>query len=460
MNELKPVLRDDFEEHMSISFYVRFWQLSLHDMFIPSYETETKRLQVKLAAVNADRSDVSREGVKRKEAEKKRLTELQDGLRNEMKSHIASYQGVRKKLGKEKDHWFTHIPPAKHSALTDAIIQECLFPRIILSPSDAQFTARFIFFAHQQGTPGFRTLQIFDRMLREKQILATLFQCTAREAENFGRFLHDILKELRQWRIDKSTFEKIGLGGTKKQLPGLATKLNPDLTPKDVISYEQFRRILYKWHIQLHEAMKASLSSGEYMHIRNGCIVLKAVHKQWPEVIYQGDQVQRAITHLSLNDERQDLKLSALSLLGDLKKRSKDWIIPQTFRLVSGDSHLTDVYILTTSRVMRHRPKGQAEALRHVLKPLSQARNRQGRWIPKFPNSSLPTHRKYYSCLFSAPPCLPVKETDRHCQRHQKETSRTARSKMPRSQRQLQHSGRIPQRYRSWVPNLTSQPQS
>jgi THO complex subunit 2 len=340
MDELKPVLRDGFEEHMSISFYVRFWQLSLHDMFIPSYETETKRLQVKLAAVNADRSDVSREGVKRKETEKKRLTDLQDGLRNEMKSHIASYQAVRKKLGKEKDHWFVHIPPAKHSLLSDAIIQECLFPRIILSPSDAQFAARFIFFAHQQGTPAFRTLHIFDRMLREQQILATLFQCTAREAENFGRFLHDILKELRQWRIDKATFEKVGLGGPKKQLPGLATKLNPDLTPKDIINYEQFRRILFRWHIQLGDAMKACLKSGEYMHIRNGCIVLKAVHKQWPEVNFQGDQVQKAITELSINDERQDLKLSALSLLGDLKKRSTAWVLPQTFRLVSGFSQL------------------------------------------------------------------------------------------------------------------------
>ena len=338
IQDLKPVLPVDFEENMSLSFYVRFWQLDLHDMFVPSYETESKRLQERLKAVTADRSDVSRDGVKRKEAEKKRLTELHEGIRAEMKSHMASYQAIWKKLTKEKDHWFTHLPISKHHALTDALIQECFFPRMILSPQDAQFTAKYVFFIHHIGTPGFRTLHFFDQLLREKQILATLFQCTAREAENFGRFLNDSLKELRRWSLDKAVYDKMA-HGVKKDLPGCASKLNPDQSPKVFRDYEDFRRLLYKWHRQLHGAVKECLTSGEYMHIRNAIILIKAVHKQWPEINYQGDQTIAAITELSKNDPRDDLKLSAQSLMGDLTKRKKNWVPPQAFMLMVSESY-------------------------------------------------------------------------------------------------------------------------
>jgi THO complex subunit 2 len=211
---------------------------------------------------------------------------------------------------------------------------------MILSPQDAQFTAKFVFFVHHIGTPGFRTLHFFDQLLREKQILATLFQCTAREAENFGRFLNDSLKELRRWSLDKTVYDKMA-HGAKKDLPGCASKLNPDQTPKLLLDYEDFRRLLYKWHRQLHGAVKECLTSGEYMHIRNAIILIKAVHKQWPEVNYQGEQTVAAITDLSKNDPRDDLKLSAQSLMGDLVKRKKSWVPTQAFMRMVSFSHIS-----------------------------------------------------------------------------------------------------------------------
>ena len=140
MKQLKPVLSHDFDESMSLPFFVTFWQLSLHDMLAPSssYNAEIERQKSKIAAINADRSDVSTAGVAKKEAQKKVINDLLDRLREEMKAHILTYQNVRNRLTKEKDQWYAGFT-SRFSALNARILQECFLPRLLLSPLDSFF---------------------------------------------------------------------------------------------------------------------------------------------------------------------------------------------------------------------------------------------------------------------------------------------------------------------------------
>lgn len=335
MERLRTTLPEDFETKMSLSFYATFWQLSLNDMHVPTagYETEIKRQQDKIAAVIADRSDISVAGIKKRDARKKELNELQDRLRSEMKIQVQTYQIVRSRLQREKSHWFATHKLAMSPALHDTIIQECFLPRLLLSPFDAQYTYRMLFFLHSAGTPGFRTMFLIDRILREKQLTALIFICTVHEAENLGRFLNELLKELRRWHADSTIYEKHAYGA-KKDLPGFARKFNKEKQPETFLTYEDYRRLLYKWHTGLHNALKACLMGGEYMHIRNAIVVLKSIHQQFPLINFMGNAMLECVLRLSREEERSDLKLAATSIIGNFKKQEGQWMLPQAFRLV------------------------------------------------------------------------------------------------------------------------------
>ena len=64
-------------------------------------------------------------------------------------------------------------------------------------------------------------MHLIDRLLDEKTLTSLIFQCTARESENFGRFLYELLKELAAWHAKEAEYEKKALG-QKRDLLGFA----------------------------------------------------------------------------------------------------------------------------------------------------------------------------------------------------------------------------------------------
>lgn len=334
MEEIRPALPDETWEILSRPFYVTFWQLSLRDMLVPtqSYEDEINRQKKKILTINSDRSDISILGTQKKDREKKAINDLQDRLRAELKDHVQAYQQNRSRLGKEKEHWFSGSW-GKWDALNIALIEHCFFPRILISPVDAMYTFKMLKFLHSSGATNFRTMGVLDQLFKEKRLTSMLFLCTAKEAENFGRFLNEVLKDLSKWHADRAVYEKEAFG-TKKDLPGFCKKMTNEKSILLFWDYEEFRRVVYKWHRNLNTALKTCISSGEYMHIRNAINILKAVHQHFPAVNWMGQSQATSITELSRSESRDDLKIAATSLLGNLKRREKDWIIPQAFQCV------------------------------------------------------------------------------------------------------------------------------
>lgn len=70
------------------------------------------------------------------------------------------------------------------------------------------------------------------------------------------------------------------------------------------------------------------------MHILNAISVLKAVVQHFPAVNWIGRDMLTCVNNLSKNDERDDVKIPAASLIGDLNRREKKWMLPQAFNLV------------------------------------------------------------------------------------------------------------------------------
>ncbi|KAL1851188.1 THO2 plays a role in transcriptional elongation [Paecilomyces lecythidis] len=340
MDEVKNVLTPETWEVVGLPFYVTFWQLSLYDVHIPqkAYEDEIERQKKKVIAIGNDRSDVSMAGTQRKEREKKQITELQDRILEENKHHLKSYGQTRARLQKEKDRWFVGMR-GKHDALNVAMLEQCLLPRLLLSPVDAFYCFKMLKYLHNSGTPNFRTVGLLDQLFRDQRLTALIFQCTSKEADNLGRFLNEILRDLSRWHADKAVYEKEAFG-TKRDLPGFAMAVDPEGKPATFLDYEDFRRLLYKWHRLIASALKTCLNGGEYMHIRNAISILKAIVQHFPAVNWIGRDMLTSVNNLSQNDERDDVKTPAASLIGDLNRREKKWMLPQAFMInesISGD---------------------------------------------------------------------------------------------------------------------------
>lgn len=333
INDVESALPAETWEVVGAHFYATFWQLAPYDLHVPqdSYKTELQRLNRRVMAVNNDRSDPSLAGSQRKERERKSLLQLQDQLLKESATHLDAWQKTRNRLLEEKERWFASMRN-KHDALNVALLEQCFIPRLLLSPLDAFFSFKMLKFLHSSGTPNFRTVGLLDQLFREQRLTALIFLCTSKEADNLGRFLNEILRDLSRWHASKVVYEKEAFG-TKRDLPGFATNVASDGVPAMFLEFEDFRRILYKWHRLFSNALKTCLNGGEYMHIRNAISVLKAVVQHFPAVNWIGRDMLNCVNSLSKNDERDDVKIPAASLIGDLNRREKKWMLPQAFNL-------------------------------------------------------------------------------------------------------------------------------
>ena len=361
MDRLQPALPEGTWKSMSPAFFVTFWQCSLYDMFFPvqSYEDEIQRQRRKIPALKADRTDLSILGTQRKEREIKGLEDLADRLQKESKERFQNYNQIRHRLRREKEHWFADFW-GKFDDLNMALIEQCFFPRILLSAVDAMYTFKMLKYLHSSGATNFRTMGIYDQIFKGQRLACMMFLCSAKEAENFGRFLNQVLGDLSAWHKDKARFEKEAYG-MKRDLPGFAKRLNPDKkTITAFWDYEDFRRILRKWHMNLTNALKACLNSGEYMHIRNAINILNNVYQHFPAVTFMGNHIVDCITKLSQNESRGDLKLAAASLLGNLKRMEKNWVMPQAFNLVEGGANAPNSGRAGSAKPSTPRPESES----------------------------------------------------------------------------------------------------
>ena len=343
MNSLRPSLPEELQTIIGLPFYVTFWHLALSDLTPPmgSYTVENERLKKKVQMISNDRSDISIAGTKRKEKEKEAIQDLSSRMLAESTVQIDNFGRVRARIIKETKHWFADAW-GKWDVLNVALLEHCFLPRILISPLDALYTYRMFTFLHGNGAKNFRTMGVLDQLFREKRLASIIFLCSAKEAENLGRFLHETLKLLHRWHGAKGIFEKEAYG-SRKELPGFTLKMSSDKSQSTFLDYEDFRRLLLKWHRNLSFALKTCLSSGEYMHIRNAINLLNYIHQYFPVVNWMGQSLINSITELGKSESREDLKVAAMSLMGALKKREKEWILPQAFNLVSSTTQICDI---------------------------------------------------------------------------------------------------------------------
>jgi THO complex subunit 2 len=326
---------------ISPEFYVTFWTSTLGDLSVSaSYNIEIKRLGNKISDLFKDNSDKTRPGISRKNASIDSNTATRDSLQAEYTNLVNAFPQVKARILANKEAWFR--ASVKSEELSDAILEKCLLPRLLLSPSDADFSFKMIKFLHDNAAPHFRTLSLYTRLFRQNRLRTLIFTCTVREAENLGRFLKSILADLASWHASKSRFEKEAWG-PHKDLPGFAKSLDADGKPRAFLDHDGpgktpgFKSLLLMWHKSLNSALRDCLDGTEWMHIKNAMTVLKSVVEVFPAIDFQGLGFIKQLEAVATREKgaREDLSLTANAVLVQLKKRSKKWVMIQAFHMVS-----------------------------------------------------------------------------------------------------------------------------
>ncbi|RDX55708.1 hypothetical protein OH76DRAFT_1461168 [Lentinus brumalis] len=341
-DDVKKIAPGNAAEIIGPAFYLTFWQMSTYDLSPPAarYDEECATLRALSRTedslyIAADRSaDRARRMTATVHRDRRnRINMVVSQLNQELKEQTAARAFTIKRLAREKQHWFAHN--SKAATLAAAIIEYCIQPRCLLSPMDADFCAQFIKVIHLQGTPGFSTLQCYDKILGE-HVKVVVFSCSEYEARNYGRFLLGILTDISKWYQDEQLFlqeNRTKSGGNTTFLPGLKLRfLNKSvITQEDLISWNDWKQVVRKWHRKLGKCLVECIESGEFMHVYNTIIVLKEILPMFPvSSIYEfgGVSLSRAMDKFVEKEERGDLKILGRAYYASLKKREPLWAAP------------------------------------------------------------------------------------------------------------------------------------
>jgi THO complex subunit 2 len=87
-----------------------------------------------------------------KESKKEALSQTREALMGEFGKFVGGFGRTKARLLRHKSDWFK---PRKADQASDAMLEKCLIPRILLSPSDADFCFKMVKFLHDNGVPIF-----------------------------------------------------------------------------------------------------------------------------------------------------------------------------------------------------------------------------------------------------------------------------------------------------------------
>ena len=306
-------------------FYFTFWSLSLYDVYFPEkryvHEVDSLRAQASKLLKASDSHKISPEESSQLLRERDKHKGVMEAIEQEKEAHVQHVRAVRKALERSKNAWFAG------GFNLGQFLQHCLFPRVIFSPGEALYCAKFIEVVHGLSTPGF---DMFSYLLEMTAILSQMvFSCTQNEAARLGIFLKETLRLLNTWASNDETFQALrtaevfrsGDDGEPAATEGAQRQ----------ITREELMKIVVSLNEQLVVSLTSSLQSAEYMEVRNALQVLTKIVKHFPSNLEPTERsldlagrVRDCAAKVRDEDVREDLKTLARCYLGMLQGKVQE----------------------------------------------------------------------------------------------------------------------------------------
>ncbi|GMM38710.1 Tho2 protein [Saccharomycopsis crataegensis] len=397
----KAIMKDERFQYidwkgLSGELFVSFWQMSLYDI---NYCSKNYEIGDKLVhqisglekSINNRVSSLSKDMVQKKKLEKIELESMLKNLESDKLAHKTHDAMIQKRIKAEKKTWFSGKKDTKLQA--KVFIENCLLPRLIHSPFDAIYCAKFLILLLKESSEVFQTVSLeILNVLFSDVICSTIFSSTPQEAENFGLFFSKVLEYLNSLRIKKVFFmEKLGIELPKEETkkteddgekPGNEEEKNVISEPQDdgddnnedvemkegddnndddddgynnkneneakfenqdedevddeaeegdLAIFNEYTLQLYGWHSQTVSAIISCLQNHDYMYRRNAITFLKNLVGYFPVVIDHCEELLEQIETIFVNDEREDIRLASSAIIGLLKSKQAEWVAVYDF---------------------------------------------------------------------------------------------------------------------------------
>ncbi|KAJ2693842.1 THO2 plays a role in transcriptional elongation [Coemansia sp. RSA 1285] len=380
-----PLLPRDYVEHIANSlpasakdiglspeFVAVFWTLTLYDIEVP-VDRYKKDITIQTNLIKRIET-ISRQVQSRSKSAslaqiKARATLTIDSLEKEIQEQKLHVSRVRKWLIAQKDYWFC-LAHEQRKLVTHALLQHCILPRAVLSASDANFCAKFLWMMHfPLATNKFSLMLVYDSVFSET--LSTLLAAfTENEARNYAKFLNTSLAYLAPLHASETNYSERavnpwrGLTGFQKlwhyergylppvsrtirqQMPadpradiGDSRRIKPGST---MLSYDDFRMVMRKWQVALTKAFITTLDSERNDTVRNGILALREMQRSFPAISQCGRRILEKVNEIAANggashskdedaaadmlDSNKNLKVMATSYGAYLTMAKKNWI--------------------------------------------------------------------------------------------------------------------------------------
>jgi THO complex subunit 2 len=294
-------------ESISPELYLAFWCCSLYDIYTPTarYEEEINRLRKECNRLRNSAEDEADKRKKKKEADKHMMTI--SSLQEEQLKQSSHRSRVLAAIERQKGLWLLNIE--NRNKTVETILQTCVFPRAVISPEDALYTAKFFALLHSRELAFFSSIQYYDKVSRE--LTPTIYCSTEREASNLGIFFRETLRVLVGWYRDKRLYAK------ECDKPGFCVNFSDPSSKR--ASYEEYRRVFTRWHDKISKLFLTRLQSTEYMDLRNTLVVLTKIVDVFPATIRVWTILQKRVATIK-EEDRDDLKTFAAGYHSKLMK--------------------------------------------------------------------------------------------------------------------------------------------
>jgi len=191
--------------YISPELFFIFSALQLKDIYLPKhrYEFEIEKNVKKIAKLHEEnQSKATSESLIRKN--KKEICKLENSianLRKEMDYYAKHQEKIWKFLEKKNSVLLSEIPAENKREISKVLIQNCLFPRLVFSSTEALYASKMLIMLINIKMHNINFFDLMQKFI--KFLLPCVLTVTEFEALNIGYFLLEFLKVVKYWQDER-----------------------------------------------------------------------------------------------------------------------------------------------------------------------------------------------------------------------------------------------------------------
>ena len=191
--------------YISPELFFIFSTLQLKDIYLPKHrydfeiEKNNKRI-VKLQEENQSKA-ISESLIRKNKKEISKLENCINNLKKEMDFYAKHQEKIFKFLEKKNSVLLSDIPAENKREISKVLIQNCLFPRLVFSSTEALYASKMLIMLINIKMHNINFFDLMQKFI--KFLLPCVLTVTEFEALNIGYFLLEFLKVVKYWQDEK-----------------------------------------------------------------------------------------------------------------------------------------------------------------------------------------------------------------------------------------------------------------